>query len=179
MTGSCFLSVLCGREKSLSLFMKIRPVFPLLPWGYPPYHLDTFAQIYPQNNAYIREKNREKMPCLTQDRSRRGRDMLEMPKIQERNVFWMSSHGVARTNITSYHCAISTISTARCSLMLYSPSKQRMGQSSIPSHSSCRRLLRMSNPPSSYDAAHTRNAWDDSYMSPPGRIRSPNLSCSR
>jgi hypothetical protein len=32
---------------------------------------------------------------------------------------------------------------------------------------------------SSYDAAHVRNAWDTSYMSPPGRIRSPNRACSR
>ena len=77
-----------------------------------------------------------------------------------------------------YRC-ISTISTARCSSMVYSPSKQMIGHGSMPSHCSCRRLLRISNPPSSYDAAHTRNAWDCSYMSPPGRIRSPNRSCSR
>ena len=76
-----------------------------------------------------------------------------------------------------YH--ISTISTASCSSMLYSPSKQRMGQGSVLSHWLCRRLLRMSNPPSSYDAAHARNAWDTSYMSPPGRMRSPNRAYSR
>ena len=50
--------------------VKIRPIFPFLPWGYPPYHLDTFAQIYPQNHAYIQEENGEKMLCLTEGGTR-------------------------------------------------------------------------------------------------------------
>ena len=59
-------SVLCGREKSLSLDIKMHPIFPLFPEGILSYHLDTFAQIYPQNHEYIQEENGEKMLCLTE-----------------------------------------------------------------------------------------------------------------
>src|SRR5215510_8273853 len=51
-----------------------------------------------------------------------------------------------------------------------------MGHGSVLSHWSWSCLLQMSKPPSSYDAAHARNAWDCSYMFPPGRIRAPNRS---
>jgi hypothetical protein len=77
-----------------------------------------------------------------------------------------------------YRC-ISAMSTVSCSSMVYSPSKQRMGHGSVPSHCSCSRLLRMSKSPSSYEAAQARNAWEDSYISPPGMMRSPYRSCSR
>jgi hypothetical protein len=60
--------------------MKIRPIFPSVLWGYATTLLATFAQIYAQNNAYIREKNREKMPCLTQAGAGGGRVMLGMSK---------------------------------------------------------------------------------------------------
>jgi len=71
------------------------------------------------------------------------------------------------------HHLICAISIASCSSMVYSPSMQMMGHGSVLSHWSCRRLLRMSNPPSSYDAAHARNAWECSYMSPPGEDTLP------
>jgi hypothetical protein len=41
-------SVLCGREKSLSVSMKIHPIFLSFPGGILSYYLDTFAQIYLQ-----------------------------------------------------------------------------------------------------------------------------------
>src|SRR6266853_455659 len=38
-----FSSSLCGREKSLSISIKIRPIFPSVSWGYPTYYLDAFS----------------------------------------------------------------------------------------------------------------------------------------
>jgi hypothetical protein len=41
-------SILCGREKSLPLDIKMHPIFPLFPEGILPYRLDIISQIYPK-----------------------------------------------------------------------------------------------------------------------------------
>jgi hypothetical protein len=120
-------------------------------------------------------------PCQAPLASARGNilptcaDGKPFPAWEERDVAGREGRDKARPS----YCPISTMSTERCSSMVYAPSRQMRGHGNVLSHWSCRRLLRMSTPPSSYDAAHARNAWEVSYMSPPGRMRSPNRAYSR